>query len=161
MKSMMKLKWATGASAVAGLLLAGQVAHAAPSVTDTGTRPTASGVRAGGSEEGNALKCTNYWTFKSPWGHTGKFKCGSHVLRADWDNNGTADEYFGIAPNRTIWHDWKNAGRWVEMPNAGRADDTLNIGHTGNGRYVRVKAGGHIWVSIFSGGKWHKWYMVE
>ncbi|MFE0106470.1 hypothetical protein [Streptomyces sp. NPDC059009] len=159
MKPMMKV--AAGASAVASLLLASQAAHAAPSRVDTGTRPTASRIQAGEDKAHSAEACTNYWTWKSPWGHTGKFKCGSHVLPADWDNNGTTDEYFGIAPDRTIWHDWKNAGRWVEMPNNGRADDTLNIGRTSNGRYVRVWVGGHIWVSIFSDGKWHKWYMVE
>jgi hypothetical protein len=60
----------------------------------------------------------------SCFGHLGTFKDGSRVLIVDWDGNGTGDECFAIAPNRTIWHAWPASGGWREMPNGGRADDT-------------------------------------
>ncbi|MGA5302100.1 hypothetical protein ACPCHT_19385 [Nucisporomicrobium flavum] len=56
---------------------------------------------------------------------TGDFKPGTTVRKVDWDGNGTIDECFGIAPDRTIWHEWATSRGWVQMPGGGRADDTL------------------------------------
>ncbi len=95
------------------------------------------------------------------WGHTGYRWCGHGYVDADWDGNGTTDETFVVAPNRTIWHTWKAAGGWKEMPHNGRADGVQNYvrsNHTGIGRVVNVIANGVSYYSSYSQGKWWGWY---
>ncbi|MEU3341989.1 hypothetical protein [Streptomyces sp. NPDC006668] len=95
----------------------------------------------------------------SRFGHTGYRKCDADPLDADWDGNGTKDETFVIAANRTIWHTWQAAGGWKEMPNGGRADYMYNYCHQLGDRTVAVTvAGVGGYYSVFSDGKWHGWY---
>ncbi|MCI3273631.1 hypothetical protein [Streptomyces cylindrosporus] len=94
------------------------------------------------------------------WHYTGTYKCGTKVLSADWTANGSVDEVFVIAPNRHIWHVWKNAGGWKEMPGGGRADNTT--GYTfwdGIERcvIVYVNSAPHYYQNCFRNGAWHTW----
>jgi hypothetical protein len=75
------------------------------------------------------------------FGYIGNFREGTGILVADWDGVGNADECFGIAPNRTIWHAWAGSGGWKEMPNNGRAD-YMHSAYTTGGR-----AGVRVWVN--------------
>jgi len=61
----------------------------------------------------------------SCFGYTGKFKTGTRIEYADWNNDNVSDECFGIAPARTIWHAWPGSGGWKQMPNNGRADNVV------------------------------------
>jgi hypothetical protein len=54
--------------------------------------------------------------------HRGTFRDGTIVMRVDWDGGGSTDECFGIAPDRTIWHDWATSGGWQILRRDGRAD---------------------------------------
>ncbi|MFJ2581819.1 hypothetical protein [Kitasatospora aureofaciens] len=94
------------------------------------------------------------------WGYTGYYKCGTD-LRAgyiDWDNDGTVDEVFVIAPDRTIWHTWAAAGGWQQMPGNGHADDMLGA-NTKVPRCVAVyvNQGFHYWQNCYFNGHWHRW----
>ncbi|MGW2523024.1 hypothetical protein ACWC09_39795 [Streptomyces sp. NPDC001617] len=94
------------------------------------------------------------------WHYTGSYKCGTTVLSADWTGNGSVDEVFVVAPNRHIWHVWKNAGGWKEMPGGGRADNMS--GYTfwdGVERCVtvRVNSSPHYYQNCFYSGTWHNW----
>jgi hypothetical protein len=98
---------------------------------------------------------------KACW-HWGTFKDYSYVMEADWDGDGATDECFGIAPNRTIWHDWRTAGKWQPMPNDGHADDTCGWGRDRLTGYRKVG----VWVdgygyyySLFStaSNRWLPW----
>jgi hypothetical protein len=71
-----------------------------------------------GATPASAVPAKPCWT-------VGDFKEGTTINRVDWDGNGTVDECFGIAPNRTIWHEWATSNGWVQMPGNGRADDML------------------------------------
>ena len=81
--------------------------------------------------------------------HTGNFKKGSHVLTVDWDRNGTIDECFGVAPNRTIWHDWATSGGWQQMYGGGLADDMLPPQWPGGGKRRVV---------VYVANPWSHWY---
>ncbi|MEU6389477.1 hypothetical protein [Streptomyces sp. NPDC046939] len=94
------------------------------------------------------------------WGFQGYYKCGTQVSKVDWNRDGRTDEVFVIAPNRTIWHVWKNAGGWKVMPGNGRADDMMGPNSTGDPRrciLVYVNRGYHYWQNCFYSGKWHSW----
>ncbi|MEU0822966.1 hypothetical protein [Streptomyces mirabilis] len=96
------------------------------------------------------------------WDYQGYYKCGTEVTKGyvDWNNDGHTDEVFVIAPDRTIWHTWKNAGGWKEMPGNGRADNMLGPNGTGDPRrciVVYVNRGFHYWQNCFYNGKWHNW----
>ncbi|MEU3414549.1 hypothetical protein ABZ760_25340 [Streptomyces sp. NPDC006658] len=102
----------------------------------------------------------------SPWGVKGYRLCGSDPYKdgyVDWDRNGTTDEVFVIAPNYTIWHTWKAAGRWVEMPGNGRADGIQGPGQLPPPRGVRCFIVTVSWKSYpyyqncYYDGKWHNW----
>src|SRR5207253_10021069 len=54
--------------------------------------------------------------------YPGTFLKGSYVLVVQWYGTNT-NECFGIAPDRTIWHTWTNAGGWQRF-SSGLADDT-------------------------------------
>ncbi len=88
------------------------------------------------------------------FGYEGTFKSGSGVLIAPWN------ECFGIAPDRTIWHAWRNSGGWHEMPNHGHADDTSDAWVDSAGRrVVKVLVNGHgYYCSWFDSGRWKGWY---
>ncbi|RCG25609.1 hypothetical protein DTL70_09550 [Streptomyces diacarni] len=96
------------------------------------------------------------------WGHTGYKKCGTSTAAVDWNRDGRTDEVFVVAPDRTVWHTWKAAGRWVEMPGNGRADEMRGSAETGNPsrRCVIVyvdNASYHYWQNCFYNGRWHDW----
>jgi hypothetical protein len=98
----------------------------------------------------------------SCFGYFGTFKDGSYILAVDWDGSGTYDECFGIAPGRTIWHEWPGSGGWKQMPNNGRADDTW-IWYTSNdgrrGVSVWVAASNSTWCSTRNFGPgWGAWF---
>jgi hypothetical protein len=100
------------------------------------------------------------------FGYTGRFRCNTTVVAVDWDSNGCADEAFGIAPDRSIWHAWPNSARWIQMPNAGKADDMWHAYRNGNGqRQVEVcvfsqpndDTNSKVWYSYYNGG-WLGWF---
>jgi hypothetical protein len=112
-------------------------------------------VLSAGSASANSCSVT------SPWGHRGKYMCGTDLYagKADWDHDGRVDEMFVIAPNRTIWHDWKNSGGWKVTPGNGRAD---NVDGTRADAYQRcvwvyVRSGQTHWKNCFYSGTWHNW----
>ncbi|MFG3259790.1 hypothetical protein [Streptomyces sp. NPDC048172] len=102
---------------------------------------------------------------KSPWGVKGYKLCNSDPYKhgyVDWDSNGTTDEVFVIAPDYTIWHTWKAAGRWVEMPGKGRADgiEGHNGSNTTRERCIVVTVSWKdypYYQNCFYSGKWHSW----
>jgi hypothetical protein len=88
--------------------------------------------------------------------HRGVFRDGTHVMRVDWDGGGV-DECFGIAPDRTIWHDWATSGGWQILRRDGLADcmsghawrpyylyRTVSVGVVGYGVY-RTQLVGSSW----------------
>jgi len=95
--------------------------------------------------------------------HTGYKKCYTTTSPVDWNGDGRTDEVFVVAPNRTIWHTWKAASGWQELPGNGRADDMYGPGQTGPGIrsrciIVTVKTSGYrYWQNCFYSGKWHNW----
>ncbi|MEI5103743.1 hypothetical protein RB200_41280 [Streptomyces sp. PmtG] len=96
------------------------------------------------------------------FGHKGKYLCGTNYRAgaADWNHDRKVDEYFVIAPNRTIWHIWANSGGWKEMPNRGRADDIEGWVKDGTTRIVYVKVFKprlRYYQSQFYDGSWHRW----
>ncbi|GGX78480.1 hypothetical protein [Streptomyces anandii] len=91
------------------------------------------------------------------WANKGYYKCGTRVLDVDWDKNGTTDETFVVAANRTIWHTWRAADGWKEMPGHGRADNTGGWARIANWRAVTVWAGSTSYCNTFKSGKWHSW----
>jgi hypothetical protein len=97
--------------------------------------------------------------FESFWGVHGVKSCDSDVLSADWDRNGTVDEEFVVAPNRTIWHTWQRAGKWIEMEHGGRADNTSGYS-TPHGKrcvYVEVNQPHSFYRSCYFDSAWHRW----
>ena len=106
-------------------------------------------------------------THHSCFGYTGNFKTGTRIEYADWNSDGTTDECFGIAPDRTIWHAWPHSAGWAEMPHEGRADNLVgsfhgSFGSPGKARVVIVRVtGGNdyyswLWDSYASQG-WYGW----
>jgi hypothetical protein len=53
------------------------------------------------------------------FGYKGHFRGGTYIAEVDW---GGFSECFGIAPDGTIWHAWRNSGVWQQMPDNVRAD---------------------------------------
>jgi hypothetical protein len=138
----------TGLAAVvaAGALVAG----IAPATAATGTAGTADhGVRS-------AAACK---VKVKAWGYTGYRMCGAgHYKAIDWNNSGSTDEVFVIAPNREIWHVWANAGGWKEMPGNGRGDKIYDWSKNGSHRCVSVVANGAgVWKNVFGGHSWSGW----
>ena len=95
-----------------------------------------------GPAEAVPLKPKGCWTI-------GDFKAGSDVLAIDWDRNGTVDECFGIAPDRSIWHEWASSNGWVRMPGGGLADNMLP---------PQVSASGIRRVVVYVANPWSHWY---
>ncbi|WP_409062370.1 hypothetical protein [Streptomyces sp. SYP-A7185] len=95
------------------------------------------------------------------WGHRARVKCGSHVLKVNWNahQDRTVDEVFAVGASRKIYHIWKNSGGWKEMPNSGRAVDTVHAywGHGGRTVVVRAADGTH-WRSTYKSNAWRGWY---
>jgi hypothetical protein len=91
------------------------------------------------------------------FGYTGYFRSGSYVMGADWDRNGTVDECFGIAEDRTIWHAWPGSGSWQEMPHNGRADDTDSYFISQGRRTVRVFVSPNQLYCSSLGSSWMTW----
>ncbi|QEU89871.1 hypothetical protein [Streptomyces kanamyceticus] len=92
------------------------------------------------------------------WGYEGYRACGSNrVIDVSWDGNNTPDETFVIGPNNHIYHVWKRAGGWKEMPGNGRAN-TIRDACMGPGyRGIMVWAGNTTYSNGFYSGKWHGW----
>ncbi|MGI5455008.1 hypothetical protein ACQEWB_17880 [Streptomyces sp. CA-249302] len=112
-------------------------------------------VASAGSAQASGTSCAI-----KKWGYTGHYKCGSHVVEADWTANGSVDEVFVVATNRHIYHVWKNAGGWQEMPGGGRADNTTGYLFWDGVRrcvIVYVTSNNTHYQNCFSGGKWHNW----
>jgi len=82
------------------------------------------------------------------FGFVGTFIPGTHVQHANWNGVGAPDECYGIAPGRTIWHAWPGHS-WVQMPNAGRADNTLP---------PQLAGGNHRMVVYVAGPPASHWY---
>ncbi|MFE0106469.1 hypothetical protein [Streptomyces sp. NPDC059009] len=155
---------AAGVSVVVGLLLAAPPANAASTAHNSEAKqPVFSTIQVGTAGQAGVSGARDC-KVTSPWNHVGYLKCGSHAQAADWDGNGTVDEVFGVTGDRRIWHDWKNAGKWVEMPNSGRADDTYDWGWSNNGtrRAIDVKVGSsQVWRSEFYDSNWHAWRRIR
>ncbi|MCC3655027.1 hypothetical protein LIX60_26870 [Streptomyces sp. S07_1.15] len=132
------------ATALAAMATLAGTAQAAPAAT--------------GAPSAAAARCP-----VTAWGHQGYYKCGTDLKAGyvDWNEDGRTDEVFVIAPNRTIWHTWKNAGGWREMPGNGRADNMLGHNGTGDRRRCIVvyvnNADYHYWQNCHYNGRWHKW----
>lgn len=93
--------------------------------------------------------------------YTGTFKSGTNVLVIDWENNGSYDECFGVAPGRTIWHAWPKSGGWKQMPNSGRADDMWWAETVGrfdaHSVTVLVWSSRNLWCSTIKDAAWTPW----
>lgn len=95
------------------------------------------------------------------FGHRAVVRCGSHVLRVNWNahQDRSVDEVFAVTSNNKIWHIWKNSGGWKQMPNNGRAVDTVHAYWGHGGRTVVVKAAnGSHWRSTYKSSAWRGWY---
>lgn len=95
------------------------------------------------------------------YGYYGEALCGTWIMDVDWNADGTLDETFVIAPNRTIWHAWPGSGGWYEMPGKGLADDTGIAYWFGADRRVTVWVAGHgIWCNADVAGPagWTGWW---
>jgi hypothetical protein len=109
----------------------------------------------------------NYNFKYSCFGYTGTFWAGTRIALVDWQQDGSIDECFGIAPDSTIWHAWRNSGGWKQMPHNGRADDTDAAYYHPNGnRFITVFVYGQFsvkeyWESTYSNGSWGPWYRWE
>ena len=90
----------------------------------------------------------------------GNFRGGTTIIIHTWPGN--VRECFGIAPNRAIYHIWKNSSTWVEMPNGGRADDMVAAQLTSDGRfhsvYVHVNGNGDYYSYLTN--QWQPWRPV-
>lgn len=142
------------------------VAVAVTALLGVAANPVAA-TTSGTSGSGTTLKtyypptsCSTSWNFTDRWGRRGTFKCTSHVMEINWFGTGRI-EYFGVAPDRTIWHSWATSGWWVEMPHDGRADDVYGVraSLSGGRRTVDVWAATHVWSSTDynDGRSWQPW----
>ncbi|SBT51009.1 hypothetical protein [Micromonospora auratinigra] len=153
-------------SASSGATRMAAVALAATAVLGIAAEPVSASSSVAAGTGGTTLttyypptNCSTSWNFTDRWGRRGTFKCSSHVMLINWWGSGRL-EYFGVAPNRTIWHSWSTSG-WVEMPNNGRADDVDGV-QTPNSttRSVWVYAAGSgVWSSTDYGDgySWRAW----
>lgn len=151
MKSRLRTLLLLAAGAALALGLTASPAQAGPSSPATAGRSVVGGTAGAAPDSSCGV---------SAFGYTGYAKCGTHALGCDWNGDGYFDEYFVVADNRTIWHVWPNSGRWWEMPNGGRADDTYKCYWGGGHRVVEVWVNGSgSWYSwCDSAGNWHGWY---
>ncbi|SBT51084.1 hypothetical protein [Micromonospora auratinigra] len=149
---------------VAALTLAGALtATAAPataarseSVQSVATATTALDVQLF-----KPASCSTSWTFRDMWGYVGTFKCGSSVMQVDWSGSGRY-EYFGVAPDRSIWHSWSSSHGFVRMPNGGRADTAHWASATSSGARtvsVHVSGSGYWCATDYAGdsASWNAW----
>ncbi|MEU4641547.1 hypothetical protein [Micromonospora sp. NPDC023814] len=151
----------TGLAAIVAGLIVGLVAATPAAAASTADPDQASVVAertlitpASGDEVGTLAACR-----VSAFGYAGWAKCNTIKLTCDFNADGTYDEAWVIADDRTIWHTWAGAGRWHEMPNNGRADNTYDC-YTSNGNRVIevwVNNSGRWW-SWRDGGTWRGWY---
>jgi len=117
-------------------VLGGALAGAGPATAAPAGSGAAGAAPSGDVGPAGGISVLDYdaWCF----GYNGTFKSGSVVRAADWTGDGVADECFGIAPNRTVWHAWPGSGGWREMPNGGRADNVAGVLWLAGRRTVRV-----------------------
>ncbi|MFE9658382.1 hypothetical protein [Micromonospora sp. NPDC006431] len=83
-------------------------------------------------------------------------------MEINWFGQGRI-EYFGIAPNRTIWHSSASSG-WVVMPNNGLADEVDGaMAREPHYRTIAVWAGGNLWCSTDYGYgySWNPWHQCD
>lgn len=145
---------ATASMMVAALVLGAPGATAAPQLPAGAVVVTADDAPT--SDVGaNSFK-------KTCFGHSGTFADGSHVLSIDWSHD--VAECYGVAPSGTIWHIWKGASKWYEMPGNGLATDMDALIDYGNGnRTVVVYVGWGSWKYycqdyIYGSGWARSWY---
>jgi hypothetical protein len=144
-----------GLLAAAGMMTFASTAHAMPIASGHPTPVPSAHVAV--QPDANGSSCP----VVSDFGDVGNALCNSHLLHCDWNGNGSWDEDFVIAPDRTIWHAWPTSGRWVEMPNNGLADDTNACYIGGGNRVVEVWVNGSgVWYSWLdlAHGVWHGWF---
>lgn len=116
--------------------------------------------------EGNVANYI-YWPdsdghFTGDCQYRGGFLDTSRIDEVDWTNDGTIDECFGVAPDHTIWHAWRNSGGWHEMPR-GSADDVFAAYRQDGYRKFSVlldyvRAGDDYWNAVYGSGGWTGWY---
>ena len=132
------------------VLLTGVSAFAAPA-TSTATESNQLSGTASQSVPFSDPRC-----FNKP----GNFLGGTTIIIHTWP--GSVRECFGIAPNRAIYHVWKNSSTWVEMPNNGRADNMVAARMTSDGRfrsvYVLVNGKGTYYSYLTN--QWQPWRPV-
>lgn len=108
-----------------------------------------------GASPADASSC-EVWRFN----YQGYMKCHTHVC--DLKIGSTVVESWVVADNRTIWHAWQNSNGWREMPNSGRATDTVVCRVKDNGHrtiVVCVAAFDPVWYSERdNAGTWWGWY---
>lgn len=149
-----RMKWILVLTAMAAMAVG---VTAAPSYATPANRTTLQGTSAvalTGGPEADLAGCNGVPV--EAYGYVGCAKSDTSAQGCPWE------EWFVIAPDRTIWHAWPNSGGWKQMPNNGRADDTWNCYTNGNGQHqVEVSVWGKgKWYSYLSGGSWRGWYQV-
>jgi hypothetical protein len=101
------------------------------------------------------------------FGYPGRMRDKTAKMVAEW-GTGTAQECFVIAPDRTIWHTWRNAGGWYPVRADGRADFMFAVDryHSSSGaRYrmvmvlVNTAAGQLVYCSWLVGSTWQSWQL--
>ncbi|SBT40277.1 hypothetical protein [Micromonospora auratinigra] len=156
---MKSLTWAaTAITAALATVLSGGPAAAVDAPQPATTTSSAAATDVTITWHWRPTSCGTSWTYRDRWGHTGTFKCSSDVMEVNWYNSGRI-EYFGVAPNRTIWHSWATSG-WTLMPHNGLADgpDGAWVRY-GNVRTVRVYVSGSgYWCSDDAGSGWGAWW---
>ncbi|WP_416969481.1 hypothetical protein [Streptomyces sp. 4F14] len=139
------------------------VAAALVGLAGTGAAHSAGTGAATDSTHSVAAACKKKKEKVVAFDHTGYKKCYTKTSWVDWNADGHTDEVFVIAPDRTVWHTWKAASGWQELPGKGRADDMYGPGQVGAGIRSRciivlvAKASYPYWQNCFYNGKWHNW----
>lgn len=104
-------------------------AAASPGSVSSGTGKSAAALEQPAGTNGSVVRMTPVPASGrvSCYGYYGTFKAGTEVMVVNWDT--VADECFGIATDRTIWHVWPNSGGWRPMPGGGHADYIVNYAY--------------------------------
>lgn len=146
------------AALAAGALATGMSTAGAAEVSMSATTSTSTTVNGAALADDTMDAAAPCKTAITRFNYTGYRACGSgRVLDVDWDQNGSTDESFVIAPNREIWHIWATAGGWKELTGNGRGDTFWGWSRYGNVRCVAVWAGSTVWGNVYDGSGWSGW----